>query len=77
MRRPNKETLTKWACDLLIKRVRYETACLQLPGSSLDETDRDTAIIRRSTEVFTESWIVPLLEAIRDGNYEAVYEMVR
>lgn len=54
------------ACDLLLRRVRYEGCRLRLPGSSFD--DDDTLKIQLATEIYVNTWIIPLLEGIRDGD---------
>jgi hypothetical protein len=57
------------ACDKLLARVRYETAALRLPRHPSDEPGaNDTALIREATRIYTETWIVPLINAIQSGN---------
>jgi hypothetical protein len=70
MPKPNKTV--QEACRQLIDRVRYKEAKLRLPGSSFD--DDDTLKIQLATEVYVDTWIVPLIEAIRDGS---TYELKR
>ena len=53
------------ACGLLIKRVRFETAELTLPDAPLGN---DTLRIQEATGLYVESWIVPILKLIRDGD---------
>lgn len=60
----------KTAMDTLIKRVRFENASLTLPGHSMDKAKEDTEAIRESTLLYTETWVVPLLRAVRDGDTE-------
>jgi hypothetical protein len=61
--------------DLLIERVRYETASLSLdPEDSFSE---DTQAIRDATELYTRTWIIPLLEAVRDGDRATAEMMTR
>ena len=54
------------ACDLIISRIRFETAVLSL-SDSLKDRDEDTEKIRTATKLYVETWIVPLLELIRNG----------
>ncbi len=55
------------ACRILRARVRYANAGLYLPGN---ETigKHDTVAIQHATRLYTESWIVPLLDAIETGD---------
>jgi len=67
----------KWvkrAMDLAISRVRYERASLNFEGS---EFGADTQAIRDATELYTFTWITPLLEAVRDGDRETAEMMTR
>ena len=54
------------ACDVLRSRVRFETARLRLPGRETMSAD-DTALIREATRLFTETWVVPLIDAMQSG----------
>ena len=56
------------ACQLLKARARFERAAFRLPGSALSDADRDTKLIREATRLYTETWIVPLLDAIERGD---------
>lgn len=72
------------ALNLLIKRVRLEKACITFTAEqrqaigerrmngpfALGTKDGDTGEIREALQRYTETWIVPLLEAIRDGQCE-------
>ena len=62
-------TAPKWvqrAMNKAISRVRFEHAAIRLPGTSFPDTDTDT--VREATQLYVETWIVPLLEAVRDNN---------
>jgi hypothetical protein len=64
-----KNKVPKWvqqAMERAISEVRYEGAKLTLPGSAA--FNDDTPVIRKATRLYTESWIIPLLEAVRDGD---------
>lgn len=54
------------ACQVLRARVRYKSAWFHLPapGSSANDTE---AIIK-ATKLYVETWIVPLLDMIEDGD---------
>lgn len=59
----------KWvqrAMNKAISRVRFETASVRLPETPLSRDD--TEKIREATKLYVETWIVPLLEAVRDNN---------
>lgn len=61
----------KWvqrAMNMAIKRARFEGACLRLSGTPFPKTD--TLEIREATREYVETWLVPLLEAVRDGELE-------
>jgi hypothetical protein len=60
------------ACNLLIKRVRFETAGFNKPGEYFSPPEY-TEEIREATRIYTESWVVPVLEAIRDGNTDFLW----
>ena len=67
--------ITKKACALLISRVRFEKASLTLPHN--ETPNSDTEVVRMVTKLYTESWIIPLLEGIRDGDTELLKVMTR
>lgn len=48
------------ACQVLRRLVRFKDAHLCLPGSNKDATDA----IREATRLYTETWIVPILDAL-------------
>ena len=61
-------TTPKWvqrSMNKAISRVRFETAVIRLPDTIFPE--HDTELIREATRLYVESWIVPLLESVRDG----------
>ena len=71
------------ACERAIRLARYETAALSIPQDDIDEllkreakfgrAERDaTDIIRKNTMVYVESWMIPLLKAIRDGDRHTI-----
>jgi len=60
----------KWiqrAMNLAIRRIRFEQASLHLDKDRV--FDDDTEQIREATRLYVESWIVPLLKKVRDGDY--------
>lgn len=57
------------ACDHLINKVRFKKAKFRL-GTNRLSNDADTAAICEATRLYTETWVVPLLEAIRDGDID-------
>lgn len=61
------------AMDKAISRVRFESASIRLPGTPFGKDD--TEAIREATRLYTETWIVPLLKAVRDGNRAAAERM--
>lgn len=65
------------ACDLLLKRVHYESASLGFTEDQLVAIAQrprymanDTAEIQEATRLYVDTWIVPIIEAIRDGDRE-------
>lgn len=63
------------ACDLLISRVRYERAGLSLPkgdGTPHTSSEEDTQAIRDATSLYVETWIVPMLQAIKEGDLKTL-----
>ena len=70
--------MTKWviaAMNGAISKVRLENAVLRLKGTSLFSDD--TAKIRNATRLYVETWIVPLLEAVRDGDRHTANNFTR
>ena len=67
----NQSKTVQRACDRLIRRVRFENASFDDPRSIQSYSDG----VRQATQLFTETWIVPLLEAIRDGRTEILREI--
>jgi len=61
------------ACDLLIARVRFETAVLSFDRGVGFRKD-NTQEIRDATRLYVETWVVPLLELIRDGKIAELRE---
>jgi hypothetical protein len=59
------------ACDVLRSRVRFETAHLQLPSSQI-RMQNDTPVIRESTRIFMETWVVPLIDAMQRGDVQGI-----
>jgi hypothetical protein len=62
------------ALKLLKERVQYKDAALRLPGSGLD--DDDTLQIQLATEVYVNTWIIPLLDAIESGDTYRIRELL-
>ena len=58
----------KRACETLLSKVRYEKASFTLYDHCISESKTDTAAIKAATQLYVETWIVPLIEAIRDGD---------
>ncbi len=65
------------ACELLIRRVRFENASIRLPGHSLESAVVDTQAVKDATKVYIETWVVPLLEAIRKGDTKTLQRITR
>lgn len=78
------------ACDLLIRLVRFDTDRKDVDGSSLMAglylpegykakgfPEGDTLAIREATRIYVETWIVPILEAIRTGDTRLLQELRR
>jgi hypothetical protein len=70
------------ACDKLISRVRYESAVLTLrPKEDYNiqcrSHDADTQAIRDATKLYVETWIVPMLEAIKRGDLATLRTQTR
>jgi hypothetical protein len=63
------------ACDILRSRVRFETAHLRLPSSQILAAN-DTPVIREATRLYVETWIVPLIDAMQDGEVADVKELL-
>ena len=55
----------KHVCRVLRKRVRYLDA----------DFGNNTQLIRRETAIYTESWIVPLLDALESGDLKRLTQM--
>lgn len=77
---------TKWETDAIekvIERVRWKTAvfrriCCNDPKDKLPATEAEVdAFVRERTRIYVESWIVPLLEAVRDGDRETAEALTR
>ena len=68
------KTLDK-ACEVLKNKVRFETASLTLPGSNM--FDDDTKTIRESTKLYTESWIIPIIDAIQKGDTNKLKTLIQ
>ena len=73
MSRPS-ETLVA-ACQRLKRLVRYESASLRLETTEFPAVD--TPAIREATRLYTESWIVPILDAIERGDTRELRDHVR
>lgn len=70
MTTPNKATIH--ALQVLRKRVRFENANFhyvpaQVIGSNVSSED-NTLAIRRATRLYVETWVVPILNAIEEGD---------
>lgn len=58
----------KWvqrAMNTAIRKVRFESASIRLPGTPFPGDD--TEVIREATRLYVETWVIPLMEAVRDG----------
>ena len=68
----------KWverAMNLAIKRVRLEQASIHLdPNKPFDD---DTEQVREALRLYTETWIIPLLRAVRDGDSATAMQFTR
>lgn len=67
------------ACNLLIDRVQFKTAKFRDPGVvwSTMSQDQYTDQLREATRLYTDTWVVPLLRAIRDGDTYRLQQAVR
>lgn len=54
------------ACRVLRHRVLFKSAGFTLPGSPYMQDD--TAVIREATRLYTQSWVIPILDAIETGD---------
>lgn len=66
-------TPPKWvkrAMNLAIRRARYENASIRLPGTPFGEDDTD--VIQEATRLYVDTWLIPLLKGVRDGNRQMV-----
>ena len=68
----NKNEAINKACQVLRRRVRFDGARISLPATPFPGDD--TAEIRAATKLYTETWIVPLLDAIESGDLSLVHE---
>lgn len=57
------------ACQILKKRVLFS------PGEA--DFGEHTDLIRNQTKTYTETWIVPLLDAIERGDTRSLQQMIR
>lgn len=65
----------KRACQVLRYRIRLRKASLRLPGSHCG--DDDTAKIWEAMELYVETWITPILDAIERGNTRDIERLIR
>lgn len=66
------------ACDCLIDRVRYKNAAFTPPGPRRVESSKEyTDEIREATRLYVETWIVPVLEALKEGDTRRLREKIR
>ncbi len=75
MTKPSK-TVQK-ACKYLKSKVRFETAGLILPGNDMNHSEKDTETIRQATKRYTETWVIPVIEAIEKGNTRLLQTFTR
>lgn len=64
------------AMELAIKRARFEKAgfwkIAPRENEKLPATEAEVdAFIRDRTQLYIETWLIPLLEAVRDGDRKA------
>ena len=64
------------ACDVLRSKVRYETAYLHLPSTDPCSPNSDTVAIREATRLYVETWIVPIIDAIQDGDMTLLRDII-
>lgn len=64
--KPN-ETIQK-ACQVLRRKVRYKNASFSLSNEVGMWNPEDTEAIRKATKLYTESWVVPILDYIETGD---------
>lgn len=56
------------ACQILKKRVLFS------PGEA--DFGEHTDLIRDQTKLYTETWVIPLLDAIEQGNTRSLQRMI-
>ena len=66
----------KEACRILLVKVRFERAGFTKPGEYMSD-EIYTQEIQESTKRYTESWIVPIIEAIRDGDIKTLKDLIK
>lgn len=64
------EDCIKKACQVLRKRVRFDGAGLRLPTTEFPNDD--TPAIKEATRIYTESWIIPLIDCIESGDMSPI-----
>ncbi len=68
MSKPNKTVQA--ACDQLIELVKLERARFTKPGTHMDDCTDEV-------RVYMRTWVVPLLEAIQDGDTQRLKRLLR
>jgi len=69
--------IIKKACRDLKSKVRFENASFTLPGNDMSNSEEDTELIRRITKLYTESWVIPIIDAIEKGETYRLKRMLR
>lgn len=56
----------KRALDRLIELCQFKNAGFHLPHHSWDMGDEDTKQIKEATKLYFDTWVIPLLQALRN-----------
>ncbi len=66
------------ACRVLKNKVRFKRASFRLSDDAgVMPNDEDTAIIKKATERYIESWVIPIIEAIEKGDIRSLDALTR
>lgn len=65
------------ACDRLKSLVLFENAGFRLhKDDPLSQTTGDTKLIKEATNLYTRTWILPILDAIQAGDMNRLREII-
>ena len=63
-------TLVKRACRTLKKKVEFELAVFSLNDGFPNKDD--TEQIKKATSLYMRTWVIPIIDAIHDGDMESL-----